>query len=152
MKSRWQAWIPVVLWMTVIYIGSTDLLASRHTSRIIGPVLRFFFPEITDDAIRGVQVVVRKAGHVTEYAILALLLLRALAPGVSSDVRDQGPLRVSLVRAWLLATAYAGTDEFHQSFVSTRHGSVRDVVIDSMGAALALVCVAWGLRGRDRSR
>jgi len=141
----------VVLWMAVIYIGSTDLLASRHTSRIIGPVLRFFFPEITDDTVRAVQVVVRKAGHVTEYAVLALLLLRALAPVVSSGACDRGPSRVALVRAWLLATVYAGTDEFHQSFVSTRDGSVRDVFIDSMGAALALVCVALWFRDRDRS-
>jgi len=137
--------------MAVIYIGSTDLLASRHTSRIIGPVLRFFFPEITDDTVRAVQVVVRKAGHVTEYAVLALLLLRALAPVVSSGACDRGPSRVALARAWLLATVYAGTDEFHQSFVSTRDGSVRDVFIDSMGAALALVCVALWFRDRDRS-
>jgi VanZ family protein len=142
----------VVLWMALIYIGSTDLLASRHTSRIIGPVLRFFYPAITDDAIRGVQLVVRKAGHVTEYAILALLLLRAVSRGESGASGRRVPSNQALTRAWLLATAYAGTDEFHQSFVSTRDGSVRDVLIDSFGAALALVCVVWWFRHRDRPR
>ena len=125
--------------MMLIFIGSTDLLASRHTSRIIGPVLRYFIPHITETQILHVQMFVRKLGHVSEYAILAGLAWRALHKTCGHRLTPQ---RV-LVRAWLLATLYAGTDEFHQSFVRTRDASVRDVAIDSFGAALGLSLISW---------
>jgi VanZ family protein len=76
--------------MAVIFGGSTDLLAECRTSRIIGPIMRWFDPHISDAAIGRVQFVVRKAAHVTEYAVLALLVWRALIrtkqlPGGSRD-------------------------------------------------------------------
>lgn len=57
---------------------STDAGSSRRTSRIIGPILRWFHPGVTDETISRVQLVVRKGAHFTEYAILALLSWRAL--------------------------------------------------------------------------
>jgi VanZ family protein len=63
---------------------------------------------------------------VTEYAILAALLLRALG-------RD--------VPAFLAAVGYAATDELHQHFVAGRHASPVDLGIDTVGVVLGLV--AW---------
>ncbi len=71
-------WLPVLLWMVFIFIGSTDLMSAEHTSRFIGPFLRWFAPDITDATIASIQLVVRKCAHLTEYAILSALLLRAL--------------------------------------------------------------------------
>lgn len=65
--------------MALIFAGSTGSLSESYTSRIIGPILRWFGPDISDVAIQRVQFVVRKAGHLTEYAALALLVLHALA-------------------------------------------------------------------------
>ena len=122
-------WLPVLLWMLFIFIGSTDLMSAEHTSRFIGPFLRWFSPDISDAAIASVQLVVRKCAHLTEYAILAALLLRAL----------RQHLLASRSLAFLLAALYAVLDEFHQSFVPSRTGSIWDVAIDIAGAIVGLV-------------
>jgi VanZ family protein len=80
----------------------------------------------------------RKFIHAGEYALLCVLWWRALR-----TVTD----RVSaLYPAWLIAAAYAVTDELHQGFVDGRHATWVDVLIDSLGAALAaLVLYRWRL-------
>lgn len=122
-------WLPVLLWMVFIFIGSTDLMSAEHTSRFIGPFLRWFAPDITDAAIVSIQFFVRKCAHVMEYAILSALLLRAL----------RQHLLAARSVAFVLAALYAVLDEFHQSFVPSRTGSPWDVVTDSIGAILGLV-------------
>ena len=96
---------------------------------------------------------IRKAAHVTEYAILAMLASRALRRGRTPT--DSVPsLLGTFPRAWGIAASYAALDEFHQTFVPTRTGCWQDVVIDSTGAALGLVLL-WlcaTLRQRIRSR
>jgi VanZ family protein len=74
--------------------------------------------------------VLRKCAHATEYAVLAVLLVRATG---------------SYAWAFALAVAYAGTDELHQTFVRGRHGSPIDVGIDAAGALLGLAAW-WQLR------
>ena len=71
----------------------------------------------------------RKCAHMTEYAMLALLLLRATG---------------SYAWAFAAAVAYACTDEFHQTFVRGRHGSPVDVAIDALGALIGLTLLAPG--------
>lgn len=98
--------------------------------------------------IKRVQLVVRKTGHVVEYAILAVLCWRA-----GSAVSEQPPVW-SWKRAGFtfgLTVAYAITDEVHQSFVSTRMGSAWDVLIDSVGAFIGLILVWTWRRWRDYS-
>ena len=70
-------WLPVVLWMGLIFYGSTGVLSTQRTSRIIGPLLRWLNPGISDEAISALQTVVRKGGHLSEYSILAVLIWRA---------------------------------------------------------------------------
>ena len=72
------------------------------------------------------DTLLRKTAHVLEYALLGALLLRAV-----------GRARPALA----LGIAYAASDEVHQRFVPGRHGSVRDVAIDTAGVALGLL--AW---------
>ena len=67
--------------------------------------------------------VLRKCAHMTEYAILAALLLRATR---------------SYRWAFPLAVAYACTAEFPQHFVRGRHASPIDVGIDAVGALVGL--------------
>lgn len=124
--------------MALIFVASTDLMSSGRTSRFIGPALRLIFPDLSDAAVKGVQLGVRKCAHVAEYAVLALLLYRALRrrPGDSA-----GPdwCEACAVRAFVVALLYAASDEWHQSFVPGRDGTVHDVIIDGAGAALGLL-------------
>ena len=134
-----QPWLTAVLWMGVIFLMSTDLGSSAHTSRIVEPLLRWLNPEISTGAMARVHFLVRKAGHLSEYAVLALLLLRAVRSSLRLAPGDWSWRATGL--ALLLAAAYAATDEFHQSFVAARTASAGDVLIDSLGALFALMLV-----------
>ena len=134
--------------MSLIFGFSTQAGSTRHTSRIIGPLLRWINPNVTDATINQVQYFIRKGAHMTEYAILAALLWRARRQPVRGDTRPWHWSEASLALG--LAFAFAASDEFHQSFVPSREGRVGDVFIDSAGAALGVGAV-W-LIGRWRRK
>jgi VanZ family protein len=122
-------WWPAATWASVIFLFSTDLFSGSNTSSWIHSLLSSLFPSLTDEQIELIHVGVRKLGHWSEYFILALLLMRA--------VREQFPTRRQrslLIWSWVLATLYATSDEWHQSFVPSRSASGLDVLIDSLGA------------------
>ena len=139
-------WLPVGLWAAAIFIVSTDLGSTGNTSRILAPILRWFYPAISPDGISLGQLIVRKFGHMSGYAGLAVLVWRAwYRPGPAGG----RPWVAGLAwQAWVAATGYAVTDEIHQTFTATRQGSAVDVLIDAAGAGLGLVAV-W-LLGRRR--
>ena len=85
------------------------------------------------------DVLLRKLAHFTEYAVLTALWWRALR-GLGMRFMP------ALAAAAAVSLAYAAGDEFHQTFVAGRHGSVVDWAIDSAGAAV----VALRLRARQR--
>ena len=70
------------------------------------------------------DLLVKKGAHIAAYAVLALL------------ARGAG---LSLVPAAILAGLYAISDEFHQTFIPGRNGTVADVLIDLVGVALGLL-------------
>ncbi len=145
MRLFLQAWLAVLCWMSVIFVASTDIGSSAHTSMIIVPVLHWIKPDISDEAVQKVQLVVRKTAHVTEYAIFGLLTFRALRMTKGLD-RWAWSARLAGITL-LIAAVYASLDEFHQLFVPSRGSSPVDVGIDTIGAAvgLALLCLvsAW---------
>ncbi len=108
------AWLPVIAWAGLIFAFSAQ------------PNLRF-----VPDA--GLDFLVRKAGHMTVFGILALLVWYALA----TTTAWRRPW------AWALAFAivYAISDELHQGFVAGRHPSQVDVGIDGTGALIAVAIV-----------
>ena len=131
-SSKINPWIWVAAWMGVIFFFSTDLFSGPQTSRVIGPFLKWFIPDISDETIRDIQLVVRKAAHVLEYAILSILSCRALAKHTTSR-----PLPWAVLgQAVLIASVYAVLDEWHQSWTAERFGSLLDVGIDSVGAII----------------
>ena len=132
--------------MALIFEASTDLGSMQHTSRVIGPVLRFFWPKVSDKTVHDVQVAVRKTGHLSGYAMLAAVVWRAKQKGIFVGGWSWRSARF----AEIVAALYAMTDEFHQSFVPTRDASIWDVLIDSTGAAVGLALI-WIL-GRIRRK
>jgi VanZ family protein len=79
------------------------------------------------------DILVKKGGHALGYGLLALAFLRGLKGERSAVVPRQ------LFTAWGMAVLYSASDEFHQSFVPGRHPALTDVMIDALGAALALI-------------
>jgi VanZ family protein len=98
-------------------------------------VLRWLKPDISAETLASIHFIVRKCTHVGEYAILALLLLRA-ATLITNSKRSIPILYLSVLGVSLIVAA---TDEFHQTFVASRGASVQDIMIDSSGAVLGLV-------------
>jgi VanZ family protein len=96
-------WLPVLVWAGVIFALSS-------------------IPSL-NSGLGTWDTVLRKGAHMTEYAVLAVLLVRATG---------------SYAWAFALAVAYAATDEVHQLFVRGRHGSPIDVGIDAVGALVGL--------------
>ena len=125
--------------MWIIFSASGDRMSFQHSSRIIGPFLHWVFPHLSDDATRAVVVFVRKCAHLTEYAVLALLLWRALRKPPGPEVLRWQWSVAGIVLA--LVALYAASDEIHQTFVPSREGCVTDVLLDATGAALGLLCL-----------
>ncbi len=127
-----KAWGPVAFWVALMFFGSSDWMSADHTSRYLTPLLHWLNPDISPATVARVHLLVRKAAHVTEYAILTALLFRAL--------------RWSIENPWWRAAAalvpalvIAPLDEFHQSFIASRTGSPIDVLIDYSGAIVGLL-------------
>jgi VanZ family protein len=80
---------------------------------------------------------IRKCAHVAEYFIFSLLVLEAIRGGRGGWNRKWGIIAIAI------AAAYAATDETHQLFVASRGASVVDVLIDTSGATLAQLAMAW---------
>jgi VanZ family protein len=119
---RLDPWLPPLLLMAVIFALSAQ-------------------PSL-DSGLGTVDQIGRKLVHFAEYALLAFLWWRALRTRMTAGQ--------AALAAFLITSAFAATDEFHQSFVEGRHGSVLVWAIDSAGAALAAVRLS-GLRRKRKA-
>jgi VanZ family protein len=127
-----RAWWPALLWGVVIFTASTDTFSSAHTGTVIGAILRWFAPSLSDTTFEIVHHYIRKSAHFTEYFIFYTLLYRGIRGA-----------RVGwhwswAFAAWFIAAGYAALDEIHQSFVASRQASAWDSLLDSCGALFAL--------------
>lgn len=105
--------------------------SAEETGGLLGALFGWLLPTATPAQLAAIHSLARKGGHLTEYAILALLWRRAL-------LRTGRPAAIAAWAALVVSMAWAVLDESHQSTVPTRTGSGVDVVIDTVGAAIAL--------------
>jgi VanZ family protein len=143
--------IATVLWMVFIFCMSAEpadssQLMSYHVGRMIGGLFIPGFHGWTAERqliyAKSIDHFVRKGAHMTEYAILAMLVRAA----VYNRRERKRSYRWCAERAVLVCAAYACTDEFHQLFVAGRAGQVRDVLIDTAGALIGLIAAGVVLR------
>jgi VanZ family protein len=131
--------LPIILWMGVIFLASTDLGSAAHTGSIVMWGLRVLSGgRLSPAAMDEIHHLIRKTAHLTEYAILGVLLWRAFS--ARSSLR-------AAAASLLVAALYACTDEYHQSFVPSRTASIYDVMIDTAGAALG-IGLAWAVNAK----
>ncbi len=133
-KNSFKIWLPPLLWALCIWTFSSSLFTAKHTASVIEPVLRWLLPNCSVATIHFLHHLIRKCGHLSEYAIFFWLLAR-------------GPLRHSPATALVLCALYAVLDETHQIYVPGRTPSPYDVGIDFSGALashmLRLAKEAW---------
>jgi len=123
-------YLPLVVWLAFISFASSDSFNASNTSRIIGPLVLWLFPNTSAETLATIHFIVRKIAHFTEYAILGFLAARAFRTSP----------RWFLISA-VLIIVYALLDEYHQSFVPSRTASIFDSFIDMAGGITALLIV-----------
>ena len=126
-----EYWVPILIWLSMMYVFSTDMLSSSETSRFIVPALTFFFPHLQSADLSFWHEVIRKLAHIAEYFILAGLVYR----GLKFEHPDLIDAKFRTIGFIALA---ALLDEFHQSFTASRRASIVDVGYDCLGAVWAL--------------
>ncbi|MBU0706790.1 VanZ family protein [Patescibacteria group bacterium] len=106
-------WLPPLVWAAVIFgISSISNLQIEE--------------------IKSWDMVLRKIAHMLEYAVLVVLFIRL---GVDKQKADWKIYLISLIGVLL----YAITDEWHQTYVLRRFGSITDVLIDTSGGIMGAV-------------
>ncbi|HKQ79406.1 MAG TPA: VanZ family protein [Blastocatellia bacterium] len=136
-------WAPPIIWMALIFYFSTDAFSGENTGSLLEGVFSFIYPGITQELLDFIHFYIRKAGHFTVYAILALLLFRACRSGARARWHWKWA-----IGSLLVVVFYALLDEYHQTFTRHRVGSIYDSMIDASGAAAALLSL-WLLRRRS---
>jgi VanZ family protein len=147
MRTLLKYWVPVFIWLGVVFAGSTDIFSAEQTSRYLVPFLRWLDPQISVSTIATVHFALRKLSHLTEYAILAAFLWRALCNGTNLGAK----VSLLFIAVWFVCGICAVIDEFHHSFVASRTASPHDVLIDVCGALIGiLLCLMFWRRPVDK--
>jgi VanZ family protein len=137
-RGRFFRYAPLFLWIGVIFFASTTQGAMQKTSYFIRPILEFLFPNAPEETLIVYHGYIRKIAHLTEYAILAFLAVRAFR---SSSIKF-------LQKYWFLFASVlvffvASIDEYNQSLNSLRTGSVYDIMLDVSGGTLMIIFLAF---------
>ena len=115
-------WLPPLLWMLSIFFLSSQ-------------------PRVTITGTFSIDFTIFKGLHMIEYAILYFLLFRAFYSLKNKNMNQQKKYIYSLI----IAILYAASDEFHQTYVFTREGTVPDILIDTAGIVLLYMYIKYNL-------
>ena len=132
-RGRIIRYAPLLLWVAVIFINSSTAGASQNTSRIIRPLLEWFFPAADAATLDVYHGYIRKLAHFTEYAVLGFFAARAFQLSSQTVLR-----KFWFVWAVLFFAFVAAADEYNQSFNPLRTSSGYDVLIDVAGGLFAV--------------
>ena len=145
-RRRLWRYGPLVAWACFVLFASSSSFSASNTSRIIRPLLLWLSPDISEASLAHAHFLARKAAHLSEYGLLALLAARAF---YTSQKRRLS--RRWWLAAFALVACVALVDEYHQSFLPSRTGTIYDSLLDMTGGGAALACAAlWLARGRGR--
>ena len=142
-----RAWWPAIVWIGLIAFESTDFFSSEHTGSMLYTLLTRLFGNINFYHFLVFHHYLRKTGHVVGYGMLSLLLLRGWRATL-------GRVHALLLRAALCPgwgpPFVAAMDEWHQSYIPSRTGTVWDVALDTVAGVAFLVVAYFWLRRSER--
>ena len=130
-----SAWLPVVVGVIAVAMESTEIMGANHTSGPFRWLFQAIFGPVSDERWDLLHHFIRKTGHFIGYGVLGLTWLRAWWMTLP---------RLRFFQLSLLAlfgtAMVAGADEWHQTFLPNRTGTVSDVLLDCCGTiAMELV-------------
>ena len=142
-----RAWWPAAVWVGLIAFESTDFFSSQNTGSMLYALLTHLFGQIKFHNFLIFHHYLRKTGHFVGYGMLSVLLLRGWRATLDHDHAQLG--RTAML-SWLGTVFVATMDEWHQSYIPSRTGTWRDVVLDSAaGLAFLLVAYSWLRRSSE---
>jgi VanZ family protein len=143
----WREWTAAILWLILIAIESTPWLSAQNTGHALYQLLASFFGSVNVSGVSVANAVLRKVGHVTGYGILSWLLFRAWRVTLGSYRAAAWALPWSAI-AFFMTAAVASLDEWHQTFLPSRTGTIHDVYLDSASALAVQILLFAFLRKR----
>lgn len=147
MKTKKYRWLFLLLILWAIFIvafSAQPWSESFHTSSVVEDfILKMvsWMPGAQDFVKQFLEIFpVRKIAHFVEYMILGGL---STASWVLYQAEEQESRKPFFLIAWGSCVLFAVLDELHQAFVPGRTSSIRDVLLDSVGALFGAFLVAW---------
>ena len=136
-------WMIIIFWFSNQPATESSEISGTISYRLVEDTDEIFNWGLTTDQIGNIagniEYPIRKAAHMTEYAILGWL---AFAFSGTFEMRQ----KVHYIAALGFAFCYASTDEFHQYFIPGRSAEVMDVCIDTLGASIGLAILFFTLK------
>jgi|SRR5580698_7048180 VanZ family protein len=144
-----SAWSPVLICILVIASESTVYFGADRTIRPLQKFFEFLLNRhFTQPEWWRLHMIIRKCGHFTGYGILSISWFRAF--WMTWRIGDNpGQRRIAAHSLAMLGTLLvASADEFHQSFLANRNGSIWDVMLDCCGGLFMQLLVWFWMRWR----
>ncbi len=137
-------WLPPILWMIFFFPVLNRFLGSPALYRALLSVFGIFFQDISASSIEVPYIIIRKSIHFVEYAVLTFFLFRAFR----GDSSKKWEMKWA-VYSGVISISYGFLDEFLQTFIPTRNGSILDSVINSAGVLFALGMIGVKAKKQD---
>ena len=136
-----SAWLPVAVGIIVIAFESTELMGSENTSHPLRWLFEHLFGPVSPARWDLIHHLIRKSGHFVGYGLVGLTWLRAWWMSLPHS-RFLHDAFLALLGTALVASA----DEWHQTFLPDRTGSLWDVLLDCSGAIVLQLVVYLFMR------
>lgn len=141
-----SAWLPVLFFLGLLMVESSAAFGSDHTSRPLHCALHSLVGASADNNWTRMHHLIRKAGHFVGYALLSIVLLRAVRMSFRIFTKRAGFGVAAQLMAIVLIFLAGGLDEWHQAFLPNRTGKFEDVLLDTAGAAAAQIVLYLAAR------
>jgi len=110
--EKLKLWLPVIAWCGIIF---------SFSAMEINKTQEFYWWDF----------VVKKTIHVIEYAVLYWLFYQAISK------QQNNKKGILAIISFIFSLTYALSDEWHQTFIPGRHGTLRDIGFDWLGMLLS---------------
>lgn len=126
--------ILVIIWMSAMFWfsnqqGTGSSNTSKKVSKIIVNIIdikKQYTDAEKEEIIKVIEPIIRKLAHYTLYAIGGILIANCVYQFCG---KEKSVMAISAI----IGIVYASSDEIHQLMVPGRSGSIKDVIIDSIG-------------------
>ncbi len=131
-KKKLLKWIILIIWLGVIFAFSHQANSGEITKNIIADTIEIKVEQKTESTLDIINYVIRKSAHISEYIILTIVIFSLASEYTKNNKKI-------IIYGLIGCLIFASLDEFHQYFIPGRSALVTDVLIDFIGAIVALI-------------